>query len=696
MLLEREDHVSAALDERLAAAEAEIVRLSRRLARLEGDAEPLHARAEPEPSRAPEPLAVASPRTRRPRLDVEELLGGRILALVGGAAVLVGLAFFVALAIDRGWIGEAERVALAFGGSGLLAAAGILLGERRGRTQATLAMVGTGVAGLFLSLTAATALYDLLPLLLAFPVSLAIGALATALAIRWDSGSLAGLGMIGSLAAPVLIGAGPSLEALVFLGVALTASAAVLVWRRWEWLRIAAFAVTVPQLAYWAAVAEPSAKAVVLVLSAFAAIQLAMALGFEVRVPSAALRPSTTLLAALNALILAGLGAVLLHGDHGVRGAGLWVGGVAFAHAVLGAVALRHRRVADEIAILLLGIGLIGADAAFGLLADGAVLAVGWAGSAVVLAAVARRVTRQRELLQLTLGGQLALAVAHALLFDAPPGAVGNGTDEVAGAAGAVLAVAFGAFACARLAWTEGERMRTVLDAVSLASAAYATALVLDGTALVVAWSAQAVALAQVGKRLDDRVVRLAPLAFLALAAAHVLVVEAPPDALAYGVSDLGASALALGALALAAARCRQARRGEPASERTALAVFSGLAVLYLASIAVVEAFQPGSGTFDTGLDVGVRQQGQAVLSALWTLSGLAVLWIGLRERLRALRLAGFGLLTIATLKVFLYDLSTLSSAWRVMSFIVLGLLLLLAALAYQRARRSEGGLPAA
>ena len=49
------------------------------------------------------------------RVDIEDLLGGRLLSIVGGAAVLLGLAFFVALAIDRGWIGETARVAAAFG-----------------------------------------------------------------------------------------------------------------------------------------------------------------------------------------------------------------------------------------------------------------------------------------------------------------------------------------------------------------------------------------------------------------------------------------------------------------------------------------------------------------------------------------------------------------------------------------------------
>jgi Predicted membrane protein (DUF2339) len=443
----------------------------------------------------------------------------------------------------------------------------------------------------------------------------------------------------------------------------------------------------VPQLVYWAVAAEPSAAAVALVLSIFCAIQLVVALGFEVRVPPVALRPSTSLLVALNAVVVGGLGALFIAEDVGMRAAGIWLAGLAIAHAALGMASLRYPRVANEIGFLLLGAAMIGADTAFAFLVDGPALAVGWAASAVVLAAVARRLDERGRLLRLPLAGQLALALAHALFIDAPPSALGTGPEDLAGAAAAVLAVAFGAFACARLAWTESDDMRAVLDGVSIAAAAYVTAFVLDGTPLVLAWAAQAVALAELGRRVDDRIARLASLPFLVLGAGHVLVFEAPPTALVYGVDDLGATALALGAVAAAAARSWQAWRADSAAVRTGLAAFTGLCLLYLASVAVVEAFQPGSSAFETGLEVGVRQQGQALLSALWTLSGLAVLWVGLRRGVRELRLAGFGLLAIATTKVFLYDLSTLSSAWRVVSFIAVGLLLLLAALAYQRLR---------
>lgn len=158
----------SAMLERLERVEQEVSRLSERLALLEGPAEAPAAKAElarsvPSVPRAtalpaPRPLPPARPAVRA--LDLEELLGGRLFALAGGAAVIVGVAFFVALAVERGWIGETLRTLLAFAGSSALLAAGVWLHERRGGTQASLAAVGTGMAALYLTLTGATTLCD--------------------------------------------------------------------------------------------------------------------------------------------------------------------------------------------------------------------------------------------------------------------------------------------------------------------------------------------------------------------------------------------------------------------------------------------------------------------------------------------------------------------------------------------------------
>ena len=144
---------------------------------------------------------------------------------------------------------------------------------------------------------------------------------------------------------------------------------------------------------------------------------------------------------------------------------------------------------------------------------------------------------------------------------------------------------------------------------------------------------------------------------------------------------------VALVAGAVAAVRCAGRVPEIPSVSRTSLALVAGAAVVYLASVAIVSAFQPGSDAFESGLDLDVRQQGQVLLSAFWSLGGLAALWVGLRRNWRELRLAGFALLLLAVAKVFLFDLSALGSVYRVASFVALGLLLLTAAFAYQRMR---------
>jgi uncharacterized membrane protein len=71
----------------------------------------------------------------------------------------------------------------------------------------------------------------------------------------------------------------------------------------------------------------------------------------------------------------------------------------------------------------------------------------------------------------------------------------------------------------------------------------------------------------------------------------------------------------------------------------------------------------------------------------LWALAGVSALILGLRRDQRGLRLGALGTLLVTAAKVFLYDLSTLDSVYRIVSFIALGLLLLAGAYAYQRLR---------
>ena len=162
---------------------------------------------------------------------------------------------------------------------------------------------------------------------------------------------------------------------------------------------------------------------------------------------------------------------------------------------------------------------------------------------------------------------------------------------------------------------------------------------------------------------------------------------EAPASGLISGVDSVGAAAVALGATAAASFRVGLLAP-ERSRQRLALLTGAGLSILHLASVAIITVFQPAAGTESMlVLDLGIRQQGQVLLSAMWGAVGVAALIAGLRRNVAPVRLGALALLMLTAAKVFLYDLSTLTSIYRVISFFVLGGLLLAGAFASQRLR---------
>jgi uncharacterized membrane protein len=98
------------------------------------------------------------------------------------------------------------------------------------------------------------------------------------------------------------------------------------------------------------------------------------------------------------------------------------------------------------------------------------------------------------------------------------------------------------------------------------------------------------------------------------------------------------------------------------------------------------------SGTSATDLrDLRLAQQ--LSLSVIWTVYGGAMLTTGIARRNRMLRMMGLGLLGLTIIKVFLLDLSSLEKVYRIVSFIVLGAILLAVSFLYQRYRQRMADL---
>ena len=72
-------------------------------------------------------------------------------------------------------------------------------------------------------------------------------------------------------------------------------------------------------------------------------------------------------------------------------------------------------------------------------------------------------------------------------------------------------------------------------------------------------------------------------------------------------------------------------------------------------------------------------------LSIFWSCYALVMLCVGIWRRLRLVRLFAMGLLYLSIFKVFLLDLSFLSTPYRIVSFFGLGVILLVVSLLYTR-----------
>jgi uncharacterized membrane protein len=568
MTAPKEETMEPTVEQRLDFLENRVKTLERL---LEAPAAPAPAPAVPPPVQPkPSPPAPA-PTPAKPARDLEEYLGGHVLGWVGGIAVVIAAVFFVVMAVRNGWIGEAARMELAFAASAALVLFGVWLYERRGQTQAALATVAAGLAALYASDAATTLHYHLLSPVAGLAIAGVVGAVALVTAVRWSSQEIAGIGIVGSLLAPVFVDAGNHTSSLVFMTIALLAAVGVAVWRGWAWLAVVAYVVSVPQAASWLYAEHDSRLWLALVVAgAFWLLYVAAAIGHELRTPAETLRLSSASLLFVNASVTAAGGWWLID-DAGHRaGANAWLFALAGAHAVLGTLVLGSRA-SREVGLLLYGV-------------------------AAMLTGV-------------------ALAVA------------------------------------------------------------------LDGPALVAAWSIEAVVLAWLGRRTNTPGRGLVgALFFAALAALHVVAFEVPPDSLAYGIPSIPVAIGAVGLVLLALAGIAVVYRDDGWEE---LAWAGAALTVYLASALVVDLAGAHEGHS--------TQTSQLALSGFWAALGFTAIVAGLVRRRRALRLGGLGVLTLAVGKVFLVDLPHLESIWRVGSFLVLGLLLLAGAFAYQRVRLPSG-----
>jgi len=336
-------------------------------------------------------------------------------------------------------------------------------------------------------------------------------------------------------------------------------------------------------------------------------------------------------------------------------------------------------------------------------------------GHSLALHVLRRRNASVEDLVRLLLVGVLFFTALYTLLDDDYH--VWMGTLALAVA---IVYAAIGALA----AWRRPEDTRQLLAAVAIAMGFVAMVFPLQADAVWISlgWAVLGLALWWFGLRVDAGALRGVGGVLLGLAAGKLVLVDTPVAHLGpvpllndYAAPGAGVAACVLAA----AAAARRFRRRLRLPDRIAARAAGLVGMLLVWLILSVETYQhfdvqveqkiaaaqqyggdavdaQGRPLRDTlGADLTrLRRQAQTALSVVWAVYGAVILALGFRLRSSPVRWTALVLLAVTLGKVLLVDLAGLPGFYRVATFLVLAVVLGVAAWAYQRLQPKQPAEP--
>lgn len=143
-------------------------------------------------------------KTLIPKLNWELILGGEWLVRIGVIAVIIGIGFFLKLAIENDWVTEEIQIILGVFVALIFIISGDLLWKRY--PIYSHALSGGGIAILYLTILAASVFYSMIdPIWIALILLLLIGVVSVRLSLIRNSQPLAAIGLFGAFLGPPLL-----------------------------------------------------------------------------------------------------------------------------------------------------------------------------------------------------------------------------------------------------------------------------------------------------------------------------------------------------------------------------------------------------------------------------------------------------------------------------------------------------------
>ncbi len=658
------------------------------------------------------PSPPKSPPKPRRSVDLEKIIGGQWLTWLGIVAIFLGTAFFLAIDLEYSSLSGlpqvliATAVALGF----LIIGRGIVGGTHR---FLGLGLLGGGIALLYLVAYGLFGFHQLIGAEVVFPALLAVAFLGALMALAQNSLTIAGLTLTGALITPLVLAGdkGAAWTLLPYLiGVNL---GAVLVGRRrgWAGLPLGSFVGTALLVAsWWGPHYAPAWRTLVLLSTTAIWVLYGLVPWFGQVRPGFWGLARTALVAVNSAWYAAVVYAALGDDLDAARGPVLFV--IAAVYIVASIVGGRGRR-HDPAVIANFYAGAALAIIAVPVQFDDFSISLAWALVGMLLLVMGWRLRDPHHRLA-ALAGLLFAAVRVVLadtaaLADTPASYVPVFNLTFLADAAVIVAL-LGAAWIQRRTGATGAKWERIANRFVEPVAAFTAWWVLTTEAIrwmaihsgsqlplvtvPLVWAVYAAVALALGLWRARPWLRGFALASLACAAVGTFVIQVIHAVSATSTWQVFLNAGFLAGAATIVVLAWMAHTYLTDGTRTTtwerrlgtplLVAALGLGLM-VTSLEILAAFHAGHGG-----DIFTDGAALVTLSIFWTLYGGVLIWGGFGLGVRAVRLAGMALLGLVVVKIFAVDMRALSEGYRIVSFVGVGVLLLVVSLLYQREKRGK------
>ncbi len=336
----------------------------------------------------PAPVKPTKPGFFERNPDLEKFIGENLANKIGIGILVLGIGFFVKYAIDQDWINEIGRVFI-----GILCGGALLAVAHRMRKMFAAfssVLVGGGIAVLYLTIAIAFHEYQLFSQTAAFIIMLVITAFTVLLSLGYNRMELAIFSILGGFASPFMVSTGEGNYVVLFSYILIldTGMLVLAYYKKWNLVTIICYVFTLILFGSWLGVkfdnTAPMVGGAFTFATLFYAVFFAMNLVNNLRLRTPFKAIEITLLLS-NTFFYYAAGMVILNNPSGDHLKGLFTAALGVINFVLAFSLYKRSQVDRNLVFLLIGLVLTFISLAAPIQLEGNYITLFWAAEAVLL-----------------------------------------------------------------------------------------------------------------------------------------------------------------------------------------------------------------------------------------------------------------------------------------------------------------------